>query len=75
MSVICCGFGHRFLFTNIELELDEVIEKLITENGVDVFYTGGMGQFDEQFTNTVIWFCKSTSSQVSAHISPILNPV
>ena len=38
MSVICCGFGHRFLFTNIELELDEVIEKLITENGVDVFY-------------------------------------
>lgn len=53
MSVICCGFGHRFLFANIELELDEVIEKLITENGVDVFYTGGMGQFDEQFTNTV----------------------
>ena len=53
MSVICCGFGHRFLFSNIELELDEVIEKLITENGVDVFYTGGMGQFDEQFTNTV----------------------
>lgn len=53
MSVICCGFGHRFLFTNIELELDEVIEKLITENRVDVFYTGGMGQFDEQFTNTV----------------------
>ena len=42
MSVICCGFGHRFLFANIELELDEVIEKLITENGVDVFYTGGM---------------------------------
>ena len=99
MSVICCGFGHRFLFTNIELELDEVIEKLITENGVDVFYTGGMGQFDEQFTNTVrkaklkhnhislfftlatvwrtliIWFCKSTSSQVSEHFSPILNPV
>ena len=33
--------------------MDEVIEKLITENGVDVFYTGGMGQFDEQFTNTV----------------------
>lgn len=35
------------------MEPDEVIEKLITENGVDIFYTGGMGQFDEQFTNTV----------------------
>lgn len=31
----------------------QVIEKLITENGVDIFYTGGMGQFDEQFTNAV----------------------
>lgn len=53
MSAACCGFGHRTLFTNIELELYQVIEKLITENGVDIFYTGGMGQFDEQFTNAV----------------------
>lgn len=53
MSAACCGFEHRTLFTNIELELYQVIEKLITENGVDIFYTGGMGQFDEQFTNAV----------------------
>ena len=53
MSAAGCGFGHRTLFTNIELELYQVIEKLITENGVDIFYTGGMGQFDEQFTNAV----------------------
>lgn len=53
MSIICCGFGHRDLFCNIQTELQEIVEYLITEKGVDAFYTGGMGEFDSEFTNAV----------------------
>lgn len=53
MSAICCGFGHRNLFCNINAELRKAVEYLITEKGVDTFYTGGMGEFDEEFTNAV----------------------
>ena len=49
----CCGFGHRILLMDIEKPLREVLERLVEEQGVTVFYTGGMGEFDELFARTV----------------------
>lgn len=51
--MICCGFGHRVLLMDIEKPLKEVLERLVKEHGVTVFYTGGMGEFDELFSRTV----------------------
>ncbi len=53
MSLICCGFGHRDLFCDISAELRKTVEYLVTQKGVDTFYTGGMGEFDEEFANAV----------------------
>ena len=50
---ICCGFGHRVMLMNVEKPLREVLERLVEERGVRVFYTGGMGEFDELFARTV----------------------
>ena len=49
----CCGFGHRVLLLDVEKPLREVLERLVTERGATVFYTGGMGEFDELFARTV----------------------
>ncbi len=38
---------------DIEKPLRETLERLVTERGVTVFYTGGMGEFDELFARTV----------------------
>ncbi len=51
--MICCGFGHRVLLMDVEKSLREVLERLVAERGVRVFYTGGMGEFDELFARTV----------------------
>ena len=51
--MICCGFGHRVQLMYIEKPLRAVLERLVEERGVTVFYTGGMGEFDELFTRTV----------------------
>ena len=51
--MICCGFGHRVMLMDIEKPLREVLERLVAERGVRVFYTGGMGEFDELFARTV----------------------
>lgn len=51
--MICCGFGHRVLLMDIEKPLRETMERLVAERGVRVFYTGGMGEFDELFARTV----------------------
>lgn len=45
-----CFLGHRFVYGNIEKELDEVIEKLINE-GYDKFLTGTHGAFDSLAIN------------------------
>ena len=50
---ICCGFGHRVLLMDVEKPLRDVLERLVAERGVRVFYTGGMGEFDELFARTV----------------------
>ena len=49
----CCGFGHRILLMDIEKPLRETLGRLVEERGVTVFYTGGMGEFDELFAWTV----------------------
>ncbi len=51
--MICCGFGHRVMLMDIEKPLRAVLERLVEDRGVSVFYTGGMGEFDELFTRTV----------------------
>ena len=51
--MICCGFGHRVMLMDIEKPLRELVERLVAERGADVFYTGGMGEFDELFARTV----------------------
>ena len=52
MSKICCGFGHRNVFENIEGKLSEAILCAV-ENGCNLFYTGAMGDFDSMFASTV----------------------
>ena len=42
----CCFFGHREVTHNIKDKLTEIIEKLITEDGVTEFFVGNQGQFD-----------------------------
>lgn len=49
----CCGFGHRMLLIDVEKPLREVLERLVKEQGVTEFYTGGMGEFDALFSKTV----------------------
>ena len=51
--MVCCGFGHRILLMDVEKPLRETLEHLVEERGVRVFYTGGMGEFDELFVRTV----------------------
>lgn len=51
--MICCGFGHRVLLMDVEKPLREVLERLVEDRGVRVFFTGGMGEFDELFARTV----------------------
>ena len=50
---ICCGFGHRVMLMDIEKPLRAVLERLVAERGVSLFYTGGMGEFDALFVRTV----------------------
>jgi hypothetical protein len=50
------------MLMDIEKPLREVLERLVEERGVRVFYTGGMGEFDELFARAVWsmkWGCPS----------------
>lgn len=53
MSGYCCGFGHRNYYKDIKADLQTVIERLIIEDGVTFFLTGGMGNFDSLFSSAV----------------------
>lgn len=53
MEKICSAFGHRETYTKIKEPLTAVLERLITEQGVSCFYTGGMGEFDCMFSSAV----------------------
>lgn len=48
----CCGFGHRNVFENINVELDNAIETAIQQE-CELFYTGAMGEFDSLFSSAV----------------------
>ena len=51
--MICCGFGHRVMLMDVEKLLRETLERLVVERDVRMFYSGGMGEFDELFARTV----------------------
>lgn len=57
MDNCCCGFGHREAQINLKNELQIVIEQLILTDNINVFMTGGMGEFDSQFA-TAVRSCK-----------------
>lgn len=42
----CCFFGHKDTPSSIYDKLEEVIERIIAENGVTEFLVGNQGQFD-----------------------------
>ena len=52
MKKVCCGFGHRNVFENIE---DKVYMAVLNaaEQGCEIFYTGAMGEFDSLFSSAV----------------------
>ena len=41
------------MLMDVEKPLREVLERLVAERSVSVFYTGGMGEFDDLFARTV----------------------
>lgn len=49
----CCGFGHRELYVDIKNRMEAVLIDLIENRNVSVFYTGGMGDFDNTFSAVV----------------------
>lgn len=53
MSRVCCGFGHRNIFSDIEPKIEKIIEKLIIEKDVRTFMTCGWGNFDIMFSSAV----------------------
>lgn len=52
MERCCCGFGHKEIYENIYLRLEEEAENAI-KSGITVFLTGGMGSFDAKFSSVV----------------------
>ena len=50
--MICCGFGHRYIYENISSQVDLAVAYAIAK-GCTVFYTGAMGDFDRLFSSTV----------------------
>ena len=50
---VCCCFGHREVLEDLSLRLQRVVEELIVQENVSIFYTGGMGQTDERFASAV----------------------
>ena len=70
--MICCGFGHRVMLMDIEKPLRELLERLVEEQGVRVFYTGGMGEFDELFARAVRSMKRECPSLRLALVMPYL---
>lgn len=50
--MVCCGFGHRHIYENINSKVDSAIINAI-EKGCSIFYTGAMGDFDNMFSSAV----------------------
>ena len=63
----CTFFGHQIINKDIKELLMCQIEKLITEYGVNVFYVGNNGQFDDLVAE-VLRKLKSRNPQISYSI-------
>lgn len=63
MEKCCCGFGHSEYYGYIEKDIQEVIERLIVEDGINVFYAGNYGNFDSVFSSAVR-SCKSRHKEI-----------
>lgn len=48
----CSGFGHRYVYQNINDKLEKEILKAI-DMGCYIFYTGAMGEFDRLFASII----------------------
>lgn len=59
----CCAFGHRELYRNIDEKLRKIIVKLIENEDVTIFMTGGIGQTDSKFSS-IVRELKSTYKQI-----------
>ena len=53
MSRICVFFGHRDCPADLSEQLDNVIRRAVTEENIDTFWCGGMGDFDHQAAEAV----------------------
>lgn len=53
MKKKCCGFGHRNIYINIDSKIEKILIDLIENKFVDLFYKGGMGDFDKIFSTAV----------------------
>ena len=42
----CTFFGHRYADNKLKPHIDRIIEELITQKGVKLFYVGTHGEFD-----------------------------
>ncbi len=49
---VCCGFGHRVVYADLEGALRAAVEAAI-ERGCELFLTGAMGMFDRMFAFAV----------------------
>lgn len=59
MSIkVCSAFGHREVFENITDKIHSTVSEA-AECGCNMFYTGGMGQFDDLFSSAVRQLKKS----------------
>ena len=63
----CTFFGHQIINKDIKELLMCQIENLITEYGVNVFYVGNNGQFDDLVAE-VLRKLKSRNPQISYSI-------
>ena len=52
MEKYCCGFGHRF-WSYDKQNIEKIVRNLVEQEGVGVFLTGGMGDFDAAFSSAV----------------------
>ena len=57
---------------DIEKPLREVLARLVAERGASVFYTGGMGEFDELFARTVRSMKRDCPSLQMVLVAPYL---
>lgn len=51
--MLCCFLGHRDVSSRICKMLEEVIERMITEEGVTSFLVGNQGNFDRMVLNVL----------------------